>query len=315
MRQRLLARGLLLVIIAMAWTVVEAGQAPPFDSRKSRQELEIMRGILQTTLKFSSQEDQGEADQSFAPDWRAIESFYLYGQGAVFILPIPSYRSFFPTEMEHLEDQLMDMEMQREVSEAQLRSLERRLERSARLAQLRGRLGYSDASREMATASAAIAALGSAAPPEPPQPPQPPSPPSPQLAPAPELHPREPSASQREASREKIRKRLQELEKRLAERKKENARRGRKFDQLMTRTREDLIEAVAKHGGSLSVVKPNEFVTLILTSEGSSRRSGRWGQTAKSATVVSVPKSEIARYNAGQITLKALKDAVFTYDN
>jgi len=76
----------------------EAAQDP---ARKSHQELEIMKGILSTTLGFIADEARREARTGGSREpyvvgrsFRSsnISAFYLRGQGAVFVMPMSSLR-------------------------------------------------------------------------------------------------------------------------------------------------------------------------------------------------------------------------------
>ena len=95
------------VVCVMLWSLnsFQGAQVQPFDLRKCQQELEIMKGILRTTLGFASQElaaglksDKVETKpgaKRFAfgrsGDFN-IGAFYLAGQGAVFTIPTSSVR-------------------------------------------------------------------------------------------------------------------------------------------------------------------------------------------------------------------------------
>ena len=57
-----------------------------FDIKKSKEELEIMKGILNTTLKFMAQNSQIRLRFSNST------AFYLTGQGVVFVIPTPEFR-------------------------------------------------------------------------------------------------------------------------------------------------------------------------------------------------------------------------------
>ena len=72
-----------------------------------------------------------------------------------------------------------------------------------------------------------------------------------------------------------------------------------------------LIEALAKHGDSLTIVKPEEYISLIISSE-------RWGnflseEGEDGREVISVKKSVITDYKAGRITLDEFKKKVLIY--
>src|SRR5437867_1521955 len=96
----------LLLVIALGSLPWGASQTRTdlFDLKKSQQELEIMRGILSTTLGFVMKELRGmdssapepKEDFVYTP-WRFsnVSAFYLYGQGAIFIIPASSFRNVY----------------------------------------------------------------------------------------------------------------------------------------------------------------------------------------------------------------------------
>jgi len=71
---------------AFSWA---QGTQDPFDVKKSREELEIMKGILNTTISFIAESDS-QMNIQRNPN---IDAFYLAGQGAVFVIPISSFRA------------------------------------------------------------------------------------------------------------------------------------------------------------------------------------------------------------------------------
>src|SRR5438093_6855256 len=79
----------------------QSTRAELFDLKKSQHELEIMRGILSTTLSFVIKEMRGQEgsgqqyEELIHPYWKFsnIIAFYLPGQGAIFIVPASSLRS------------------------------------------------------------------------------------------------------------------------------------------------------------------------------------------------------------------------------
>jgi hypothetical protein len=97
-----------LVISCLAAFSWAQGKVDLFDIGKSQQELEIMKGILGTTLSFVAQNLQRQSASTsgtskvntpFGPvavstPWRSsnMHAFYLYGQGAVFVFPTSSLR-------------------------------------------------------------------------------------------------------------------------------------------------------------------------------------------------------------------------------
>ena len=99
------------VIVAVIGVVLlslngsQGAQVQPFDLRKCQQELEVMKGILRTTLGFASQElassfKSDKVETKTVPKRLVfgrggefnIGAFYLAGQGAVFTIPTSSVR-------------------------------------------------------------------------------------------------------------------------------------------------------------------------------------------------------------------------------
>ncbi|MBP1601908.1 MAG: hypothetical protein H6Q06_2059 [Acidobacteria bacterium] len=86
---------LVLNIGLLSWSLAQGTRNDLFDQRKVDQELEIMKGILGTTLDFAVRdlqvstagESRDERHLEHAWGWNNISGFYLYGQGATFIIP------------------------------------------------------------------------------------------------------------------------------------------------------------------------------------------------------------------------------------
>jgi hypothetical protein len=81
---------------------LQGSQTFPFDAKKCQRELEVMKGILQTTVDFVAKELSGvdggtkKSRFEFGPIiWNSerITAFYLAGQGAVFTIPASAVRS------------------------------------------------------------------------------------------------------------------------------------------------------------------------------------------------------------------------------
>ena len=92
-------------VVLLSLSRSQGAQVQPFDLRKCQQELEIMKGILRTTLGFASQElAAGLKSDKMATHPTAkrfvfgrggefnIGAFYLAGQGAVFTIPTSGVR-------------------------------------------------------------------------------------------------------------------------------------------------------------------------------------------------------------------------------
>src|SRR6266498_5743591 len=108
MKNRLWVSLLIVSLGLVSWGSAQTARNDLFDLKKSQQELEIMRGILSTTLSFVVKELQGKADSS-KPEpedfyvhsgWKIanISAFYLYGQGAVFVIPASSFRNLMGSQ-------------------------------------------------------------------------------------------------------------------------------------------------------------------------------------------------------------------------
>ena len=85
MKKQILGILIILSLGAFSWA---QGSKDPFDVKKSQEELEIMKGILNTTISFL---DRNKSQGEISP-WRnpRIDAYYLADQGAVFVIPISS---------------------------------------------------------------------------------------------------------------------------------------------------------------------------------------------------------------------------------
>jgi len=305
------------VVCVMLWSLnsFEGAQVQPFDLRKCQQELEIMKGILRTTLGFASQElaaglksDKVETKPGAkrftfgrTGDFN-IGAFYLAGQGAVFTIPTSGVRDMMRARqgngvfalvgpdlkemglngewMGHLGNQLNELNVE-----------------------LKDNFGFD-----------AVAALAAG-----PKPPSPPVPPAAAVAPgAPAPAPRPPQAKDGPESvpaREKqLRQKLAELQDRVKQRGEEEEARQAKFRESLSQLKIFLMEAMANHGDSLTVVKPGEYVNLVIVDDGN-----RWfvddsGDRAQ-REILSVQKSIITDYKTGKLSLDAFKQKVLNYVN
>ena len=160
----------------------------------------------------------------------------------------------------------------------------------------------------------AVAALAPG--PRAPSPPVPPAPAASPVAPAPAAKPAQakdvPEAA---TAREKqLRQKLAELQDRVKQRGEEEEARQAKFRESLSQLKVFLMEAMANHGDSLTVVKPGEYVNLVIVDE-----ANRWfgddsGDRAQ-REILSVQKSVITDYKAGKLSLDAFKQKVLNYVN
>jgi hypothetical protein len=298
---------IVVVVCVMLWSLnsFQGGQVQPFDLKKCQQELEIMKGILRTTLGFASQElaaglksDKAETKPgpkrfTFGRSGEfSVGAFYLAGQGAVFTIPTSSIRDMMRARQGNgvfafASGDLKNMGLNGEWMEQlgnQLNDLN---------VELKNNFG--------ADAVAALAAV-----PEPPSPPVPPAPRPPQPKDAPE------AAAARE---QQLRQKLAELQDKVKQRGEEEEARQAKFRESLSQLKIFLMEAMANHGDSLTVVKPSEYVNLVITIDEGNRWFGDDSGDRAQREILSVQKSVITDYKAGKLSLDAFKQKVLNYVN
>ena len=150
--------------------------------------------------------------------------------------------------------------------------------------------------------------------------------PSPPVPPAPAVSPASPAPPRPEQSKDvpetvtarekQLRKKLAELQDRVKQRGEEEEARQAKFRESLSQLKVFLMEAMANHGDSLTVVKPSEYVNLVIVDEGT-----RWFGFADDSgdraqrEILSVQKSAITDYKTGKLSLEAFKQKVLNYAN
>jgi len=324
-------------LVLLWWKATPGSQSQLFDPKRSQQELEVMKGILRTTLDFAARELQG----SGSDDRRArfeiagfsnISAFYLYGQGAVFAIPTSGLRHSFNFHWDGLQGALdglqgsiaalagpqevniqvgdLNEKIQEEVERAQ-EEAQRAQEELARNQDERER--YQEMMDRLEENKQEANTPNPAGAPAPPTPAVPQAPPAPATPPAKPKPPRVPKAGLSPEKREQLRKRLAEAQERVKKRQAELEQNRAKFREQLGEVKVYLIEALANHGDSLSVVKPNEYINLIITEEGGD--SFFSGDSRNRREVISVQKSVITDYKAGRINLDTFKQKVLDYSN
>jgi hypothetical protein len=103
-------------------------------------------------------------------------------------------------------------------------------------------------------------------------------------------------------AQEKMKLRQQDLEKRRAE-----------LVQRIERLKVYLKDALANHGDSLSVVKPQEYVTFVITTDGVRGWFGGNGDDQATQHVMSVKKSDVVEFKSGRITREQFAQRVMEY--
>lgn len=226
--------GLLLVVVLLAATPgssgAQSGATQPFDLKETRQELEIMRGILETTLDFVTRDQSEDSEASvfgrkiYRGGFSDISSYYLQGQGALFTIPSHSLRASTFRGLDVNDFFLAP--------------------------------GVPEAYTALTTARAGTVRRQA---PQPTQPPQ-----AAQVAPGTPA-PSQPAA---EGTPEQLKDRLDRAREAANKRRDQEAQRQQNFDKQLVGLKAALIEALARHGDSLMTVKANEYVTVIVTGEG-----------------------------------------------
>ena len=249
---------ILLSLGAFSWA---QGSKDLFDAKKSQEELEIMKGILNTTISFIGEKDTENRISAWGnPD---IDAFYLADQGAVFVIPISSH-PFVNVEISRSLDATREY----------LNALKLNIRREGN----------------------SILIPAPAAPPAPSAAPALPEPPNP---------PESPFLSQQD--REELKKRIEEFREKMEQSREEALKRREKLMQSLAEVKTSLIEALANYGDSLTTVKPDEHVNLVLTTESSEDRQ------KERFDVISARRSWISDYKAGRLSLDAFKQKVLQY--
>ena len=282
---------------------LQGSQAPPFDPTKCQRELEVMKGILRTTLDFAMKEYSGGETSVMKGYFKMgpgflnpgnITAFYLAGQGAVFTIPASTIRSSFLRRGEHMKIAIGPEEFDLgEFNDA--------------MADLRNEM--KDLSEELSSLGKEMSADQVVSP----LPPPPPEPPSPGQVPPPAPYKiKEKNSKKLNGKEVDLQKKLSDLQDRAKKRQEEFEASKAKFRANLEQIKGVLVEALANHGDSLSTVKPHEFINLVIVDEG-----GGWlaNDSEGKREIISVQKSIIADYKAGRLTPEEFKQKVLNYIN
>jgi hypothetical protein len=286
----------------------QGAKATLFDAVKSQQELEIMKQILGTTLSFVAQNMQKQqastrtVNTPFGPysvrdPWRYsnMNAFYLYGQGAVFVIPTSNLRFSSMGGSGNYSSDTAARDLLRATGEINARSQE--------LAMRAQSLAIQYVGTGVAGGVGGAVAAGTPAPPPQPAQAATPKPPTPPAPPA-------------QLGQEELRKKVTEAQDRVKKSRADMEASREKFLASLGEIKAFLIEALANHGDSLTTVKPNEYITVVIMLDDSGE-SALLALDASGASahheVISVQKSWITDYKAGRLTLDAFKQKVLQY--
>jgi hypothetical protein len=285
-------------LATLSLATAQSARGDLFDTKKSQQELEVMRGILSTTLSFVLKELRGQEgpskDDAFSlfayKGTPTITSFYLYGQGAVFMLPVSSLRTKF-AKIAYMgpEDELRWQQ-----------------EAVAVLAGPPGGVfggvpggieggvpGGVAGGVGTGIGRGAGGGIGSG------------------------VQGAKPIPGE-EQKKEELRKKLADAQEKVKKQREENEVTRAKTLEQIGQVKGYLIEALANHGDSLTQVKPNEYLNIVISSDDMEILPPGFSLTTGSARrrdVVSVQKSVIMEYKAGKLSMEAFKQKVLQYSN
>jgi flagellar biosynthesis/type III secretory pathway protein FliH len=296
----------ILVLATLSWA--QAAKSP-FDANKSRQELEIMKGILSTKLSFALQNSQKNALSS----WRFsnINAFYLAGQGAVFVVPQSSLGiSYLPgvTAINITPEYTLQLAKVRDEIEATREELEANREKLAREAAFAAQVLASKLQQQYLRGQVGGTGQGTGQGTGDSKPPAPPAPPSPAAPPAPPPPPPKPVV------RESLLKQVEELKAKTKQTREQAEANRAKFLKDLVEIQGQLIDALANYGDSMTTVKSDEHINLVLLID-SFYGEGDTGSAIQRTQheVISVQKSWITDYKAGRLSLDAFKQKVLQY--
>jgi hypothetical protein len=112
---------------------------------------------------------------------------------------------------------------------------------------------------------------------------------------------------------------LQEAQEKIKERRRQHELQLQKQKELLSEVKVHLIEALANHGDSLTHVKSDEHINLILTPDrgGYMIIGGTFGDADDRPRheIISVQKSLITDYKAGRLTLDGFRQKVLQYND
>jgi hypothetical protein len=317
-----------------------------FDAKKSQEELEIMKGILSTKLSLSAEDSRREASSLwrfsnlnafYLSGQGAV--FIIPTSGLNSLDPIFSFAALGSLR-EHYETlRLQNQEIARQ--NEQIRRLGQQMALQAMadmqaqknvqgLTESGGGIGAevgSGAEADVKPGSvsdrdgAIPAAPASPAMPAPPAPPAIPAPPPPPMPPiplsGPPVNPEEIQKKAEEARKqvEAIKKNLNDETRKIEAEDRERLRKLReeekanrqKFLRNLVEIKANLIEALANYGDSLTTVKAEEYINLVLITDNfDGARNARHD-------ILSSKKKWITDYKAGRLSLEDFKQRILQY--
>ncbi len=272
---------MLALLVTLCFTLVKpVADQPVVDSQKSRQELETMEGILSTTLGYAVKRLGGnqaaEGDRVFRfhrMDASDVSGYYVYGQGAVFMIPISALQREQDTDFAFAMPEI-------------------------------GELVSSAVDVGLAAAGASLDAVAAGKPGEVD---------AAKIKEKAEKIQQQAEARQKDLTQnlEKQKEKMQQFQEQAKKRRTEMEERRKELISRLGQVKVDLKDALARYGDSLSIVKPDESVTIILSDD----RGFRWGDGESNSIchVLTVKKSLVTDLKSGKITREEFDKRVVDY--
>lgn len=300
----LLIGGCALSLQAMA----ESGQG----AAKARQEIEVMKSILNTSLARPSDSRR----RSFSSD-SVIEGFHLPGQGTTFLLQAPRIPGEFGFQLDQLDQQIRELTAREFVNPQFAESMARLA--AANMMAIRKRL-ESEVRPEDWNPEFQEFQFHFPPPPPPPSPPpaasDPPSPPSAASPPPPETPPQPPaapapeprlSAEQAVQVEKELRERMDRLRLSLEEVRERAHERKASAEQERQQLIDALLAVAAQYGDTMTHLGENEYLNFILLSGDRFLHPLGAGVTSE-PEVISLKKSDITEVRRLGLGASGLRD-------
>ena len=267
-------------------------QPASVDKDRAAREIEIMKSIIATTLSFV-QKDSAEELSGLVEEFRVygdsghykdqIEGFYLYEQGTLMRISLPRLPVDGSYQLAALEKKLRKVKQglgkDLPYVGAQLHLVEHEL--SMVYEDLEE---YSEAMEMAAQLADYTAQLEEANSPE-----------------------------KRKEWETQVQKRVEKYEQELVTQRARMEEVSKRAENFRNKIKQALVEAVANHGDSLSHLKPNEYLNLMLVEDsGHPWTIGHHGNESR-PVVLSVKRSDISAYRTGSIDMSEFSARVMEY--
>jgi len=284
MKRRIVMIAVVLGLAVGLFQLRTSAQQPNDEQQRARQEVAVMKSILQTTLDFASQsmdKKQGGDRHPRPFGFSQITGLYLRGQGAVFTIPISGVGAFgdHNFDFNFVMPEVPEIEtgeagqisvtvptpvIAGDASDEEMARVEAELQKAQK-----------DLEKEQTKAAEAKVKAKE------------------------NLQRRMELLKQ---TQENMKRRQQDLEKRRAD-----------LTQRIDRLKVYLRDALANHADSLSIVKPQEYVTFVITTDGPRGWFGDNGGDDPAQQVMSVKKSDVVEFKSGRITREQFAQRILEY--